>query len=80
MSSIKVAVDDQLSSVKKNLQERGYTVVSPENASDVAAVVVSGTSSNVANAGVPVIDATGKDEYEIYSAIRETEVQQNSSF
>lgn len=79
MQNSKIAVEDQLTNVKKMLEERGYTVVSPKNAGDVTAVVVTGMDNNLMNmqnitTKAPVIDATGKDLYEILSLIRELEI------
>jgi hypothetical protein len=72
----KIAVEDQLTDVKQMLQENGYTVVSPKNSANVAAVVVSGMDNNLMNmqgitTKAPVIDAAGKSPDQILSRIRQ---------
>lgn len=76
MSSNKIAVEDNLTDVKQMLQEQGYTVVSPKNSGDVAAIVVSGMDNNLMNiqnitAKAPVIDASGQSADQIVSRIRQ---------
>ena len=78
MPNSTVAVEDQLTGVKKMLAERGYTVVSPKNAGDVTAIVVTGMDNNLMNiqnitSKAPVIDATGMNPHEVLARIRELE-------
>lgn len=78
MASTKIAVDDNLSNVKKMLQERGYTVVSSKDAGGASAFVVDGMDNNLMDiqditTEASVIDASGKSSYEILSLIREME-------
>lgn len=82
MSTYKVAVDDQLTSVRQMIQERGYSVVNLDNAGEASAVVVAnGTDGHFPNAqsDATIIDAAGKDPYIVYSLLREKELQKKIS-
>ncbi|WP_093793722.1 YkuS family protein [Sporomusa acidovorans] len=70
----KVAVEDNLSSIKQALEKRGYTVVSPKNAENVMACVVMGMDNNLMDiqntvTKAPVIDAAGMTPEQVVSRI-----------
>ncbi len=61
-----IAVEESLfGNIKEAVENQGYTVVKPENAVGVDALVISGMDDNVMGmqdiaVGAPVIDASGK--------------------
>ena len=70
----KVAVEDNLSTIKQALERKGYTVVSPKSQERVMACVVMGMDNNLMNiqnaaTKAPVIDAAGLTPEEIVSRI-----------
>ncbi len=70
----KVAVEDNLSTIKKALEQRGYTVVSPKSKENVMACVVMGMDNNLMDiqntiTKAPVIDAAGMTPEQIVSRI-----------
>lgn len=70
----KVAVEDNLSSIKKALEQKGYTVVSPKSKENVMACVVMGMDNNLMDiqntiTKAPVIDAAGMTPDQIVSRI-----------
>lgn len=72
--SKKVAVEDNLSTVRKALEQKGYTVVSPKSKESVMACVVMGMDNNLMNiqsavTKAPVIDAAGMTPDQIVSRI-----------
>ncbi len=72
----RIAVDEGLTNVREFLRREGFEVVLPENATDVAAVVVSGMQENMLGRedvmiDAPVVDARGKTPAEILGALRD---------
>ncbi len=70
----KVAVEDNLSTIKQALERKGYTVVSPKSQENVMACVVMGMDNNLMNiqnatTKAPVIDAAGLTPAEIVARI-----------
>lgn len=70
----KVAVESNLTGIAKALEQKGYTVVSPNNASDAIAAVVMGMDNNLMDiqntvTKAPVIDASGMTPEEVISRI-----------
>ncbi|WP_425057713.1 hypothetical protein SCACP_22500 [Sporomusa carbonis] len=70
----KIAVEENLTAIKKALQEKGYTVVSPKSAENIVAAVVMGMDNNLMNiqnttTKAPVIDATGMTTDQVLSKI-----------
>ncbi|MDF2569656.1 MAG: hypothetical protein K0R55_1260 [Sporomusa sp.] len=70
----KVAVEDNLSTIKQALERRGYTVVSPKSNESVMACVVMGMDNNLMDiqntvTKAPVIDAAGMTPEQVVSRI-----------
>ncbi|SMC75333.1 YkuS family protein [Sporomusa malonica] len=70
----KVAVEDNLSTIKQALEKRGYTVVSPKSTESVMACVVMGMDNNLMDiqntiTKAPVIDAAGMTPEQVVSRI-----------
>ena len=70
----KVAVEDNLSTIKQALEKSGYTVVSPTSKDGVMACVVMGMDNNLMDiqnivTKAPVIDATGMTPEQVISRI-----------
>ncbi|HWR43781.1 YkuS family protein [Sporomusa sp.] len=70
----KVAVEDNLSTIKQALEKRGYTVVSPKSKESVMACVVMGMDNNLMDiqstvTKAPVIDAAGMTPEQVVTRI-----------
>ena len=70
----KVAVEENLTGIKKALEQRGYTVVSPKSGESVTACVVMGMDNNLMDiqntiTKAPVIDAAGMTAEQVISRI-----------
>lgn len=70
----KVAVESNLTDIARELENKGYTVVSPKSGDDIIAAVVMGMDSNLMNiqntsTKAPVINASGLSTQEVISRI-----------
>lgn len=70
----KVAVESNLTDITRELENRGYTVVSPKSGDDFIAAVVMGMDSNLmsiqnTSTKAPVINASGLTPQEVISRI-----------
>lgn len=70
----KIAVEDNLSTIKQALEKSGYTVVSPKSKESVMACVVMGMDNNLMDiqntvTKAPVIDAAGMTPEQVVSRI-----------
>ncbi|CUH96716.1 hypothetical protein P22_2806 [Propionispora sp. 2/2-37] len=69
-----VAVEDNLSTIKQALKNKGYTVVSPNSKENILACVVMGMDSNLMDIQntvnkAPVIDAAGMTPDQVVSRV-----------
>ncbi|MBO8127854.1 MAG: YkuS family protein [Peptococcaceae bacterium] len=76
----KVAIQEGLGEFSDLFQQRGYAVVTPEQAGNAAALVISGATDNFAGienmeVDVPVINAEGKTPQEVYEEVERAQKQ-----
>lgn len=70
----RVAIEEDLSDLRSILYQKGYEVLSPSNASNADAVIVTGLDRNVMNmqeisAKARVIDASGRTPEEVLARL-----------